>query len=196
MNVGEKIKFLRTHKGMTQRELADALNIAPTTLQSYESGKREPKPIRSASICQKLGIRPSFLNTESCDSLAVDLFNHYEYGEAVAKLNEALARDEVEKEIQHYEELEERRDIRVSQNPFNDIEVRKYPDNPYILTSASESLHRLIDEALCEINQEGYLKIVNSIYGIMLDSEYRRDGGFLKHKPSEVPDDPDDPKDE
>lgn len=42
MTIGERIKFLRTEKGLTQTELAKILNIARSTLSQYESNQRTP----------------------------------------------------------------------------------------------------------------------------------------------------------
>ena len=40
MRIGEKIRFLRKKKGLTQEELADLANISVFTLRQYESGAR------------------------------------------------------------------------------------------------------------------------------------------------------------
>lgn len=42
MTIGERIKSLRTEKGITQSELAKTLNIARSTLSQYESNQRTP----------------------------------------------------------------------------------------------------------------------------------------------------------
>lgn len=41
MTVGEKIQAIRKEKGLSQKELADKLGIAPGTIQQYEAGKRK-----------------------------------------------------------------------------------------------------------------------------------------------------------
>ena len=41
MTVGEKIQAIRKEKGLSQKELADKLGIAPGTIQRYEAGKRK-----------------------------------------------------------------------------------------------------------------------------------------------------------
>ena len=40
--LGERLKELRTEKGMTQKELADALGINSVTYLHYEKSQREP----------------------------------------------------------------------------------------------------------------------------------------------------------
>lgn len=41
MTVGEKIRVVRKEKGLSQKDLAEKLNIATGTLQQYELGKRK-----------------------------------------------------------------------------------------------------------------------------------------------------------
>ncbi|MBE5750921.1 MAG: helix-turn-helix transcriptional regulator [Clostridiales bacterium] len=42
MELGERIRELRTEKGLYQRELAEKIHIAPNTLSQFESGKAKP----------------------------------------------------------------------------------------------------------------------------------------------------------
>jgi len=42
MTLGEKIKFLREEKEITQQKLADTLNINRVTITGYEIGRRIP----------------------------------------------------------------------------------------------------------------------------------------------------------
>lgn len=39
---GNTLKYLRNNRGLSQRELAKVLNVAPSTLAMYELDKREP----------------------------------------------------------------------------------------------------------------------------------------------------------
>lgn len=41
--LGRKIQEARKKKGMTQKELAERLHVAPGTLQRYELGTRQPR---------------------------------------------------------------------------------------------------------------------------------------------------------
>ena len=51
-----KLKQLRTNRGMTQRELADKLNLSPSTIGMYEIGKREPDSATLKKISTFFGI--------------------------------------------------------------------------------------------------------------------------------------------
>ncbi|ABR31326.1 repressor [Thermosipho melanesiensis] len=42
MNIGEKIKFLRLQKGLTQEQLGNIINVGQRTISAYESGKATP----------------------------------------------------------------------------------------------------------------------------------------------------------
>ena len=42
MNIGNKIKLYRENKKMTQKEIAEILEVEPATVSKYESGIIEP----------------------------------------------------------------------------------------------------------------------------------------------------------
>ena len=48
----ERLKSLRKEKGVTQQELAELLNIAPSTIGMYEQGKRTPDHITLKAISE------------------------------------------------------------------------------------------------------------------------------------------------
>lgn len=39
MDIGERIKFCRKHRGMTQDRLAEETGIHPVSIRKYETGK-------------------------------------------------------------------------------------------------------------------------------------------------------------
>lgn len=43
MNIGEAIKYWRTKKGLTQKELAEASKVSEISIRKYESNDRTPK---------------------------------------------------------------------------------------------------------------------------------------------------------
>ena len=58
MSIGEKIKKYRKEKGLTQRELADKLNIATNSLSRYEIGERRPPIDMIEKIAEILNVTP------------------------------------------------------------------------------------------------------------------------------------------
>ena len=54
--VGEKIRYYRKQRGMSQEELASALGISHVHVSRYESGTRKPKLEQLRSIASALGV--------------------------------------------------------------------------------------------------------------------------------------------
>jgi transcriptional regulator with XRE-family HTH domain len=64
MTYGERLKFIRTFRQMTQKELGDACHFGKNGhlfIAQYESGSRTPKPDRNRCIAGALGINPKVL---------------------------------------------------------------------------------------------------------------------------------------
>lgn len=60
MKLGEKIKLVRKHRGLTQRELGERLHLdgnAANRIAQYESGFRTPKEDRIQEIARVLNVR-------------------------------------------------------------------------------------------------------------------------------------------
>lgn len=51
MTIGEKIRFLRKEKGITQKELAAKTGIAEITIRQYEANKYNPKIDAIMKLC-------------------------------------------------------------------------------------------------------------------------------------------------
>lgn len=51
MKIGEKIQYLRKEKGLTQQQLAKALNIGWSTIANYEKDYRTPDLDTLKEIC-------------------------------------------------------------------------------------------------------------------------------------------------
>lgn len=60
MKLGAKIKLVRVHRGLTQRELGERLHLdgnAANRIAQYESGFRTPKESRTKEIARVLNVR-------------------------------------------------------------------------------------------------------------------------------------------
>ena len=59
--IGTRIKHLRTQAGMTQRELAEKMNIGKSTLSQYELGDRSPGIDMQQKFAKIFGVSLDFL---------------------------------------------------------------------------------------------------------------------------------------
>lgn len=57
----EKIRALREAKGLSQRELADALGLDQTTVSAWERGVAEPTVFNLRRLADVLGVSPGEL---------------------------------------------------------------------------------------------------------------------------------------
>lgn len=77
MTIGERIQQLRKEKGITQKELAEKLNLAEITIRQYETNKREPKITTLSKIAKFLGTGLETFLTNDEQSLFEDMANLY-----------------------------------------------------------------------------------------------------------------------
>lgn len=61
MNIGKRIKELRKENKLTQKELADKLNVSTITIQNYENNRRMPNLEMINKIAKALNVRSSEL---------------------------------------------------------------------------------------------------------------------------------------
>ena len=97
MDLGKNIQKYRKEAGLTQRELAELLDVAVGTIQQYELGKRQPRLEMINRIAGALGIgirrlypdfemeewkqTETYKNarlTNSLDPLRVELITHFQ----------------------------------------------------------------------------------------------------------------------
>jgi Predicted transcriptional regulators len=70
---GNRLKSLRLQSGLTQAQLADKLNISPSTVGMYEQGRREPDNSTLTKLCHELKVSVDYLlgtgsNVKNSDS--------------------------------------------------------------------------------------------------------------------------------
>lgn len=66
--LGQKIRRLRTIRGMTQKELAKAIGVGESTLCGYELGNRYPKEKHLEAIARALKVRPETFRASGIDN--------------------------------------------------------------------------------------------------------------------------------
>lgn len=64
MTIGERIKYIRKEKGVTQQELADALDLKQNTIATYEMDRTRPSERTLKAICAKFDVNFSWLSDE------------------------------------------------------------------------------------------------------------------------------------
>ena len=83
ISFGDKLKFLRIKSGLTQSQLAEKLNISPSTIGMYEQGRREPDNKTLIKLCNILDTSVDYLlglkhkNVE-IDKIISDFINYIE----------------------------------------------------------------------------------------------------------------------
>jgi len=61
MEFNEKLKQLRTDKGLTLKAVAVALNIKVSTYSNYEQGIREPSMLTVKRLCRYFEVSADYL---------------------------------------------------------------------------------------------------------------------------------------
>lgn len=68
MDIGRKIKDLRSSRHLEQKDLAELLNVSPKTISSWEVGRTEPKMEMIEKMCKVLECSKSdFLDEPNTD---------------------------------------------------------------------------------------------------------------------------------
>lgn len=57
----EKLREARKNAKMTQRQVAEAIGVTESTYCGYETGKRQPDPMKISAIASVLGVSGDFL---------------------------------------------------------------------------------------------------------------------------------------
>ena len=60
MTIGDKIKFLRKEKGMTQKQLSELSGVQVKTIQRYEYGSHEPTQKTLKKIADAISVPLSY----------------------------------------------------------------------------------------------------------------------------------------
>ena len=69
MTVGQKIKFMRKLRGITQKELGFLVNLTDVRIRQYETDQRTPKDNQLQIIADSLGAPIEFFRDHTMDSL-------------------------------------------------------------------------------------------------------------------------------
>lgn len=75
MNLGSRIKTLRTERGWIQKDLAERLNVSKQVISAYENGQRRPDLDTLQRMAEIFGVTSDYLLGQSIsqDSSGEDL---------------------------------------------------------------------------------------------------------------------------
>lgn len=91
MKIGERIKYVRESKGLTQVELAQALHISPSFMNRLEKGSSKPSLDYICSIAHALNVPPQ--------NLLCDLFEYPEEQTTVEKIKNLVEQFPPDKQL-------------------------------------------------------------------------------------------------
>lgn len=77
MTIGEKIKYFRTKKGITQGTLAELADIHPVSIRKYETNKMQPQPAQLERVAAALGVSYNALNGVSNSGLRLETLGDF-----------------------------------------------------------------------------------------------------------------------
>lgn len=110
MSIGENIKKYRKEKGLTQRELADKLNIATNSLSRYEIGERRPPIDMIEKIAEILNVTPIQLmydeEVENALNQSAEILSNFNPNDS-STFTEVSFEDEAQRQEMYLKELRE-----------------------------------------------------------------------------------------
>ena len=90
-SINTELKRIRKERGVTQRELADAIGVAPSTISGYELGTRIPDYTVLEKIAKRLNVSIfDFLDDSGASEL---IKNYYEIEQMIHKIARLDAAD-------------------------------------------------------------------------------------------------------
>lgn len=96
--IGERLKILRNNRGLSQRDLARSLNVSPSTVAQYETGKRTPDADTLNALAQYFNVSVDYLLGRTDDPRPPKRGDKYAW---INKIPPHL-REELEKSIDKY----------------------------------------------------------------------------------------------
>ena len=99
---GDNIKAIREKNGITQKQLADMLNISASTVGMYEQNRRTPDARMLSLIAQKLGVTADALvsGSKPLDEMIDDMRGALLLGGGIMFNGEPLSADDIDAVIE------------------------------------------------------------------------------------------------
>lgn len=90
MTIGEQIRFIRKHMGLTQKELGQLSNTSETTIKQYELGKRTPRIEQLQKIAHALGGSVSEIFILDTEETSEENLETYYLNEETTKMAQSI----------------------------------------------------------------------------------------------------------
>lgn len=71
MNLGKAIKKVRTEKGISQKDLAEMVDISPSSMSQIESGIKRPNKANLTKICIALKVPEAILYLSALEEVDI-----------------------------------------------------------------------------------------------------------------------------
>lgn len=92
-NIGEKIKFFRKKKGLSQEELSEIINLEMKSLSRIESGHNYPQCENLIAISNALGVYPwqlYYTQNEDFEEMKTEIINNIDNEKILPALYQCL----------------------------------------------------------------------------------------------------------
>jgi transcriptional regulator with XRE-family HTH domain len=124
MDLGKNIQKYRKEAGLTQRELAELLDVAVGTIQQYELGKRQPRleMINRIAAALGIGIRRLYPDFQMEDWKETETYKNAQLKNKLDPLRNDL--------IAHFQELNEDGKTEAVKRVQELTEIPRYKYNP------------------------------------------------------------------
>lgn len=140
----DRLISAREHCGLTQKKLAELLNITPTRLNYWEKGKREPDVMMIKNISRILKISPDYLIGLDDNFAKLKTNSYINKYNSLDDISLATVNNVIDFE---YEQSQKRKSEKIID--INTIEA--YPHVPYYDVPASAGTGRYLDYSTMQI---------------------------------------------
>lgn len=124
MSIGNRIKLLRKKLNLTQKELANKVNVSPQVISNWERGYTTPNADDIANFAKNLDINTQFLYGKTDDPFTFDPAEPYTNSGSLSEINELVEKYGIEQmgffDIEEWKNLSPE-DVRLIEEHFKMI---------------------------------------------------------------------------
>lgn len=159
LRTNEIIKSLRVEKGLSQKQLAEVLNVAQNTVSNWENGTREPDLPTIRKLAEYFNVSTDFLLGKTGFRNPTDLFEHWSghnnpFFESPFDFGRLLKE---EREAQNISIKEVAEGLGITESDVSDIEDGILPINYEWAEKYANLLGTSVSEIFCSANMDSSL---------------------------------------